>query len=242
MPTSTVTLTQLGAEFTAAAARLRQPATPLLKPLSVAATADAKRNFDESADPDGKPWASLAFPRASGGTQPLRDKGLLLASLSGGPNHVERYADWSVTVGTNRIGANLHQFGGTIVPRQAQWLTIPATREAARVGSPVDFPRPLAFLIGRSGRGGVMVERAPPSPALARGTGPRRRRRPTRPVKQGPRAKGPGTVQYFLTKQVVVPARVFLGAGARLLGTLSRLAGDYLGRLGGSTGSLTEER
>lgn len=217
MALATITLSQMAADIRGAAARTQSLPAPLLRLLALAAVADTKRNFDESADPDGRPWSPLAFPRTSGGDRPLRDKGLLLASISGGANHVERYAADSVTVGTNRPGAALHQAGGVVVPKQAKWLAIPATREAARVGSPRNFPRPLAFIFGK--RGGVAVERPA---SVKRGL----------PPKGGPKLKA-GVVQYYFTKKVTVPARVFLGAGQRLVKKLDTIAADFWGRMFG---------
>ena len=188
---------QWAGNLSATAAALRRPLGPLLKVLQTAVVADAKLNFDRSADPDGRPWKPLKFPRARGGNKPLRDTGLLLASLSGGAHSLNRVSGNGLVVGTNRAGARLHQFGGTVTPKRGKFLAIPATREAARSG-PRDFRRPLSPRIGA--KGGVLVE------------------------------KRDDTVQYYLTRRVVVPARSFLGAGKRLLDKLAQLTADYLAR------------
>jgi HK97 gp10 family phage protein len=64
------------------------------------------------------------------------------------------------TVGTNLEYAKIHEFGGTIVPRNAKALAVPISREA-KLYAPRDFPGKLhvvvkdgkAFLVGA--RGGV---------------------------------------------------------------------------------------
>jgi phage gpG-like protein len=107
--------------------------------LEVMAVSGAKEHFRESRTPEGQAWKPLAHPRVSGGDKPLRDKGLLMASLSA-----------SVTEGQLRLmashpGANVHQFGATIRPKRAKKLAIPLSREAKRAGRPKNFPRKLRW-------------------------------------------------------------------------------------------------
>lgn len=181
--------------FSRTADTLRRPLGPLLKILQVAVVADTKLNFDSSAGPDGRPWAPLKLARPRGGNKPLRDTGLLLASITGGAHSLNRVSGNTVIVGTNRVGARLHQYGGTVTPKRGKFLAIPATKEAARVGSPRRFPRPLAPVIGR--RGGVLLD------------------------------KRNDTVQFYLAKRVVVPARPFLGMGQRLRDKVAQIVRDY---------------
>lgn len=126
------------------------PLTPQLgREIAQIAVSDVKRRFATGTAPDGTRWRPLKFARPNGGNQPLRDTGQLMASITGEHKPTE------VTVGTNRQGAALHHFGGTVKPKKAKVLTIPLTPEAKRAGSPRRFvrregdPRPLfARLIG----------------------------------------------------------------------------------------------
>lgn len=147
--------------------------TTALRAGAIMAASDVRDRFSRGVSPEGVSWVPLAHPRPSGGNaQPLRDNGLLMASVYG------RSDRNSVTVGTNLVYASLHQFGGVIRPVRAKWLTIPATREAKRAGGARRFPRDLHAIFGK--RGGVLLDQT-------------------------------DTVQYYLAKEVTVPARPFLG-------------------------------
>src|SRR5262245_8132988 len=85
--TQEVTLEQLAAFANRQAAALAR--LSLRKPLQdckVAIVTHTKENFVGSHDPDGSPWVPLKYPRASGrgGDRPLRDQGLLQASVAAG--------------------------------------------------------------------------------------------------------------------------------------------------------------
>ncbi len=54
-------------------------------------------------------------------------------------------------VTTNVVYGPIHEFGGTIVPRNARALAIPRTAEARKVGSPRNMPE-LVFVRVRSGQ------------------------------------------------------------------------------------------
>lgn len=114
------------------------------KPLMVVSVSGVKRGFAQQTAPDGTPWTPLKFARPSGGQKILRDKGLLMASISAS------VTEKTITLSANSPGARLHQFGGVIRPKRAKVLTIPVSKEAARIGSPRKFPRPLF-----SARGGL---------------------------------------------------------------------------------------
>jgi phage gpG-like protein len=147
-----IPLSRLPAEAAQSARKFRTPATfqSALKSCARLMLSDVKNNFNESHDPDGQPWAPLAHPRPSGGAKPLQDTGLLRASFS------SRVGATTAIVGSNKVGVNLHQMGGTIVPRRAVYLAIPLTRAAQRAGSPRRFPGLLHAVIGL--RGGVMLD------------------------------------------------------------------------------------
>lgn len=71
-----------------------------------------KLGFKTGTAPDGTKWAPLKFRNGS----PLRDKGLLMNSI------VPRFGPDYVDIGTNRVGAAVHQFGATIRPVKAKML------------------------------------------------------------------------------------------------------------------------
>ncbi len=159
-----IPLAELGKEGQRLAAQLRDPQqlAPLLKSAGMMMVADVKRNFNESHDPDGTPWKPLAFARPSGGSKPLQDQGLLAASFSASTG-----GNWA-QVGSNAVQANLHQLGGTIVPKRTKYLAIPLTRQAQRAGSPRRFPGLLRCVIGA--KGGVMIDaQGEPQYALTKG-------------------------------------------------------------------------
>jgi len=115
------------------------------------AVAGARRHFATSRGPDGTPWPPLARTRPGGGSAPLRDTGLLMASLSAA------WAGDTLALSATGPGAALHQYGGTVHAR-GRFLTIPVTREAKAAGGASRFPRPLRFV--RTGaRTGLLVER-----------------------------------------------------------------------------------
>lgn len=95
----------------------------LSKPMKVIlqlAKSSIKDNFAGSHAPDGTPWLPLARPRQgkrhrNSTPLPLRDTGLLMASVTAsGPHHVERTDDHSMQVGTNLEYAAIQNFGGTV--------------------------------------------------------------------------------------------------------------------------------
>lgn len=115
-------------------------------------------NFQGSHGPDNEAWSPIKF-RARGGDKPLMDTGLLRASIVGNAQgHVEQITPDSIELGTSRPGANLLHAGGTVVPKGAKALSIPLTKEAARVGSARRFPRPLTMLWSPGANSGVLAE------------------------------------------------------------------------------------
>jgi len=163
--------------------------------------ADALENFSGLHDPDGKAWKPLAHNRIrnKGDGKPLRDTGLLMASVTAtarARGSINELTDTYLVVGTNVEYARLHQEGGTVTPKNAKMLAIPLTREAARLEGARDFPRPL-FVLSTNGKAFL----AEPNP---KGQTKRGKDRP--PI-----------LHYVLKDKVVIPARPFLGIGAKLL-------------------------
>src|SRR5260370_7017072 len=149
--TQTIELHELGTWFQNLADGVVQTDfTPAWRRVGVLLGADMKKNFQGQHSPDGTPWQPLKMNRArnpKGTGQILRDRGLLMASAMGrGPNAVSRETPHSLEWGTNVSYAATHQDGATIRPVKGKALAIPLTREAYRVGSPRNFPRPLSFV------------------------------------------------------------------------------------------------
>lgn len=144
---------QTGAKL--AGASLQVP----LKQCAVAIKADIAQNFAEGHGPDGTAWPPLAHPRinTAGSDRPLRDTGILAASISGsGAGHIEHLSETELTIGTNLDYAALQQFGGTIVPKEAKMLAIPLTKEAKRAGRARRFPGKLHAVV--KGGKGVLLD------------------------------------------------------------------------------------
>lgn len=110
----------------------------VLSVAKVIAVAEVKRNIEQGRSPTGASWPPLRFNRIRGGTRPLRDQGLLLASITG------RTDDRGVYVGSPLDYAAIHNYGGTIRPKKAKYLAIPVTRAAQLADSPRNFPQ-LSF-------------------------------------------------------------------------------------------------
>jgi phage gpG-like protein len=94
---------------------------PPLRRSAIILVSYARQSFDGAHDPDGRPWAPLQRPRRRGrsGEKPLRDTGLLMASLtagSGAAGHVERLSPHELVWGTNIEYAGFHQDGTRHVP------------------------------------------------------------------------------------------------------------------------------
>jgi phage gpG-like protein len=162
--------------------------SPALDRCRIAIVSSTKENFAGGHAPDGTPWPALRFPRpgSKGTDRPLRDKGLLAASVTarGAEGNIERRTPTSLEWGSNLDKAGLHQYGGTIRPTKAKALSIPLTREAVRAGSPRNMDN--LFRIGRT-----LVE------AKQKGKG---KRSFTELVRH-----------YILVDEVKIPARPFLG-------------------------------
>lgn len=77
-----------------------------------------QRRFETATDPDGVPWLeSLRAREGESGGKTLTDTGRLQGSIT------RAVTKDSVAVGTNVIYGAIHQFGGEIVPKNAEFLT-----------------------------------------------------------------------------------------------------------------------
>lgn len=209
-----------------------QAFTPIWPIVAQMAVSDVRKNFQEGHAPDGRPWKPLAHGRAGqgGGALPLRDNGVLLASITG------KAIGNGIAVGTNVVYAALHQFGGVVRPKKAKFLAIPLTKEAKRAGSPRKFPGNPKWRFIPTKTGGWVMLAAPPSQqraanrrtiadALATLEGRTRRRN----KKPAPVA----IAQYVLVSEVTVPARPFLGFSDSFIDRVGQLLTDRIGGLVG---------
>lgn len=141
----------------------RPPATPGLASTAInpavgriigqLMVSDVKERFSTGTAPDGSAWRPLKNARVNGGSVPLRDTGVLMASF-----HSTVEPD-GVVVSTTHPAAATHNFGATITPKRAKHLAIPLTKEAKRAGSPRKFARKLAVRPTRKAGTLLMFER-----------------------------------------------------------------------------------
>jgi hypothetical protein len=167
-----LTFAELAGRLAAKAAGLPGLVRQYLDAAGVLCASELKRDLADGRSPDGTPFKPLAHPRpnSKGGDQPLRDTGLLGASLGGGPGHVRRVTERSLTIGTNVAHAKTHQDGAVIVPVKAKYLAIPLTPAASKAGSPRNYPGDLVGVYGK--KGGVLLDDATDQPQYALTKGP----------------------------------------------------------------------
>jgi phage gpG-like protein len=113
--TATITLDQLAKRLNDAGNSMGAGLNlaPAMKQCALMVSADAQLNIAEGHAPDGTPYPPLKRPRKDGSNVPLRDKGLLLASITPASIATE-IGPMSFSAGTNLEYAAIHNFGGTI--------------------------------------------------------------------------------------------------------------------------------
>lgn len=143
-----VTFTKLFEAMQSAGDNIRQEVlSSSRKAIEIMSASGAKKGLRDGVDIHGKPFQPLRFQRASGkGGLPLRDKGLLAASISA------TMPQETVILSANSPGARLQNYGGVVRPKRAKALAVPISKEAGRIGSPGGgrFPRPLFVRATRS--------------------------------------------------------------------------------------------
>ncbi len=182
--------------------------TRTMKGLSLLLESDTKKRFETGTAPDGSPWQMLQHPRVNtqGNDLPLRDRGLLAASLSArGKGHVETLTSHSLEWGTNLEYAALMNYGGTVLPVRGKMLSIPLTKEAKRAGNARDFPRKL-FVWERTGGTPMLAEQDPND------------------------KEGKPIFHYVLVPKVTIPARPFLGISPEFTEYAQALIGEEVER------------
>lgn len=188
--------------------------------------AETKKCFDEGRSPDGAVWLPLKHPRVrgSGTPRPLRDTGVLMASITAnGPDHVERIEGQTLVFGTKAIQGPVHQYGGTIRPKN-KYLTIPVSIEALRVQSPLRFPNADKRLIWAVGEeGGIVCEK------LDSQNKNHKKKKGINSIYTTLRGKDV-IIHFFAVTQVTIPARPFLGISQATAAKLARFAAEYIER------------
>ena len=92
--------------------------TPVMDDIGAMLVASTQHRFETGTGPDGTSWPESARAKRQGG-QTLVDSGRLRDSIT------HRARGDTVEVGTNVIYAAIHQFGGTIKPKNAKSLAFP---------------------------------------------------------------------------------------------------------------------
>lgn len=94
---------------------------PVLNIIAQDMTKEAQLNFRNNQSPEGEKWKPLSTltisMRRKGSSQPLVDTGILRRSIRGSANGTQAIA------GTNIKYAAIHQFGGTIKPKNGKALS-----------------------------------------------------------------------------------------------------------------------
>jgi phage gpG-like protein len=192
------------------AAELEKPIDygPLMKIFGEMLRSNAAECFEQAREPEGGAWKALKRPRpgSKGGDIPLNDTGILRESINavGTKGNINVVEPRRVEVGTNLDYSTIHQWGGTITPKQAKFLAIPATVEAKNKGSPRNWaPGELDFRFGA--KGGVAVKKT-----------------------IGPYSNVVETIQYYFAKSVTIPARPYLGISDAQADEFAEEAADYV--------------
>lgn len=172
----------------------------MIKKTILIVRADTARCFDKQRSPEGKKWSPLQHPRpgSKGSDKVMQDQGLLrAAATSDAPGSICRITGGSLIMGVSLVQARILNDGGVITPKNGKFLAIPATVEAKRCKSARNFPRKLSCIINKAGTGGVLVEYV--------------RKKQRGKKNKGKQRGAASVVQYYLTKEVTIPARPFIG-------------------------------
>jgi phage gpG-like protein len=134
-------LADLPAFFEARARALEEADfTKPLKTIRLLLIAATKQNFANGSDPDGVPWAPLKSRQGL----PLRDKGILMASISGsGIGSISELTSRGLRYGSSIEYAGIQNFGGTI-RQPARERPYPAKPWVFKSGGRTVFTRKMA--------------------------------------------------------------------------------------------------
>ncbi len=122
----------------AAIERLTAVRFSVLRPIGLALVQVVQERFRDERDPFGQPWAPLnpAYAEIKRGRGILRASGMLMRSIT------YRVGPAEIAVGSNRVYAAIHQFGGTITPKSAQALVFRLGKRVVHAGSVTIPQRP----------------------------------------------------------------------------------------------------
>jgi phage virion morphogenesis protein len=109
-----------------------------LKNIGVAMVKSVRKRFDAEQAPDGTPWKPLspAYRAGKKGPKILQDSGMR-GGLLGSIVWQLRGSD-AVAIGTNKIYAAIHQFGGVVLPKRGDFLVF-------RLGDKLIFARKVVI-------------------------------------------------------------------------------------------------
>jgi phage virion morphogenesis protein len=96
---------------------------PLLLEIGEDLTESTKQRFVTTTDPDGEQWAEnsqVTLDRKSG-SKPLTNHGSLADSI-----HYAMLGDYGVEIGSDKVQANMMQYGGTTAQFSHLWGDIPS--------------------------------------------------------------------------------------------------------------------
>lgn len=118
-------------------ARVVRDPEPILRAIGVGLVQVTQDRFESATAPDGSSWAALnplyaATKRGPGILRESAMRGGLMASIT-----FETSSD-AVQVGTNKVYAAIHQFGGTIKPKSGDALVF-------RIGGQLVFARSVTI-------------------------------------------------------------------------------------------------
>lgn len=122
-----------------------------LTEIAPAIEAECKINALNQVSPDGTPFAPSKHPRRWGNGGPLNDTGKMIAGIEASVP-----APTELDLTSDSPQSRLMQDGGTIVPVNAKFLTIPLTEEAARAGGARNYPGDLTPIINKQKTKGVL--------------------------------------------------------------------------------------
>lgn len=204
-----IPLNELPAWLQAVAARLGSQSYGVpLKRCAVSVRAATKQNFSKGRGPDGQTWPPIKFPRPRGGDKPLRDTGLLMASVTtkGAQGSIEEIGDVSLRIGTNLDRAVLHQYGGMLRPKGGKALAIPLTREAVNAGRPGRMSNLVLVWPKGKAHGWLVEEKSG----------------------RGKNNRGAQTVMHWLlVPKATIPARPFLGWNPEMADECGNIVGEW---------------
>ena len=107
--------------------------SPAMRSVARAMLTGTQLRFRSTRGPDGTPWPASRRAATEGG-QTLSMSGDLRRSITAA------HSSTTAMVGTNKVYAAIHQFGGVIRAKNGPFLAIPITPQARKARSPRNMP------------------------------------------------------------------------------------------------------